>query len=51
MTQCDVIKYKLKIPQALKSKIKKEAAEKGMDMSTYICGVLGGKIKRRKSGK
>ena len=36
MTQCDVIRYNLKIPQDLKQKLKKEALHKGMDMSTYI---------------
>lgn len=53
MTQCDVIRYNLKMPDALKRKIKKEAAEREMDMSSYICGVLAGEIKRpaKKSGK
>jgi len=40
MTQCDVIRYNLKIPQDLKQQLKKEALHKGMDMSTYICGLL-----------
>jgi len=38
MTQCDVIRYNLKIPQDLKQKLKKEALHKGMDMSTYTVG-------------
>jgi hypothetical protein len=48
MTQCDVIRYNLRIPQDLKQKLKKEALHKGMDMSAYICGLLSGDIKRKK---
>lgn len=51
MTQCDVIRYNLKIPQDLKQRLKKEAIHKGMDMSTYICGLLSGDIKRKKKGQ
>jgi hypothetical protein len=51
MTQCDVIRYNLKIPQELKQKLKKEALHKEMDMSTYICGLLSGDIKRKKTGQ
>jgi hypothetical protein len=50
MTQCDVVKYNLQIPQELKEKLNKEALEKNMDTSTYICGVLAGDIKRKKPG-
>lgn len=36
----------------MKEKIKKEAADKGMDMSSYICGVLAGEVERpRKKSK
>jgi hypothetical protein len=31
MTECDVIRYNLRIPETLKRKLKKEAQEKGMD--------------------
>jgi len=51
MTQCDVIRYNLKIPQDLKRQLKKEALHEGMDMSTYICGLLSGDIKRKKTGQ
>lgn len=46
MTQCDVIRYSLRMPDGLKKTIKKEAADRDMDMSSYICGVLAGEIKR-----
>jgi len=48
MTQCDVIHYNLKIPEDMKKKLKNEAREMDMDMSSYICGVLSGEIKRTK---
>ncbi len=48
MTECDVIRYNLKIPEVMKKKIKNEAHQMGMDMSDYICGVLSGDIKRKK---
>ncbi len=51
MTECDVIRYTLRMPDDLKEQIKKEALEKGMDTSTYICGLLTGDIKRKKSRK
>jgi hypothetical protein len=51
MTQCDVIRYNLKIPDKLKAKLKKEAETKDMDMSSYICGVLAGEIKRSQKKK
>ncbi len=51
MTQCDVIRYNLKIPDKLKGKLKKEAESRDMDMSTYICGVLAGEIKRSQKKK
>jgi len=51
MTECDVIRYNLKIPEDLKEQIKKEALGKEMDMSTYICGLLTGDIKRKRSRK
>ena len=51
MTECDVIRYTLKMPENLKERIKKEASEKGMDTSTYICGLLTGDIKRKRSRK
>ncbi len=51
MTECDVIRYQLKMPEDLKEQIKKEALEKGMDMSTYICGLITGDIKRKRSRK
>ena len=51
MTECDVIRYQLKIPEDLKEQINKEALEKGMDTSTYICGLLTGDIKRKRSRK
>ncbi len=52
MTECDVIRYNLKMPDRMKEKIKKEAADKGMDMSSYICGVLAGEVERpRKKSK
>lgn len=46
MTECDVIRYNLKIPDKLKKKIKKAAADNGMDMSSYICGILSGDLKK-----
>jgi hypothetical protein len=48
MTQCDVIHYNLRMPDKMKRKVKKEAAQMDMDMSSYICGVLSGDIKRSK---
>ena len=51
MTECDVIRYSLKIPQDLKEQLKKEALAKEMDMSTYICGLISGDIKRKKAKK
>jgi hypothetical protein len=48
MTECDVIRYNLKMPESLKKKIKKAAAENGMDMSSYICGILSGDVKKPK---
>lgn len=48
MNQCDVIRYSLKMPESMKKRLKKEAEKKGMDMSSYICGVLSGDIKRKK---
>jgi hypothetical protein len=48
MTECDVIRYNLRLPDNLKKKLKKEAHKKSMDMSSYICGILSGKIKRPK---
>ncbi len=46
MTECDVIRYSLKMPEGMKKKLKKEASTQGLDMSSYICGVLSGDIKR-----
>lgn len=46
MTGCDVIRYNLKIPEDMKKKLKDEANSRGMDMSSYICGVLAGDIQR-----
>jgi hypothetical protein len=51
MTECDVIRYNLKIPQDLKEQLKKEALEKEMDMSSYICALVSGDIKRKKAKK
>jgi hypothetical protein len=51
MTECDVIRYNLGIPQKLKEQVKKEALERGMNTSTYICRLLTGDIKREKAGK
>lgn len=48
MTPCDVIRYNLKLPADMKKKLKKEAGTMGMDMSSYICAVLSGEIKRPK---
>lgn len=48
MTQCDVIRYNLKIPEDMKKKLKNEARHMRMDISSYICGVLSGDIKRAK---
>jgi hypothetical protein len=39
------------VPADLKEQIKKEASEKGMDTGSYICGLLTGDIKRKKSKK
>lgn len=49
MTECDVIRYSLRIPQKLKEQLKKEALDKEMSMSSYICGLISGDIKRKKS--
>jgi hypothetical protein len=53
MTECDVIRYTLNIPEDLKTEIANEAEMQEMDMSSYICGVLAGDIKRpdRKTAK
>ena len=51
MTQCDVLRYNLKIPDTLKVKLKKEAETRDMDMSSYICGILEGEIKRSSKRK
>lgn len=51
MTECDVIRYNLQLPQDLKNQIKKEASDRDMTMSTYICGLLSGEIKRKKQRK
>jgi predicted DNA binding CopG/RHH family protein len=51
MTECDVIRYSMQMPQELKEQIKKEASEKGMDMSSYICGLLSGEIRRKQGRK
>jgi hypothetical protein len=51
MTQCDVIRYNLQMPQELKEQLKSEALEKNMDTSEYICGLLTGEIKRKKPVK
>lgn len=51
MTECDVIKYNLQIPQELKEQLKKEALANNMDTSEYICGLLAGDIKRKKPRK
>jgi hypothetical protein len=51
MTQCDVIRYNLRIPQDLKEQLKKEALKEEMDMSSYICALISGDIKRKKSRK
>jgi hypothetical protein len=48
MTECDVIRYNLKMPETMKKKLKKEAQKKDMDMSSYICAILSGDIKRSK---
>ncbi|UCD35786.1 MAG: hypothetical protein JSU90_02845 [Nitrospiraceae bacterium] len=47
MTECDVIRYNLKIPEKLKEKLKKEALNSGMDMSSYVCGILAGEVRRK----
>lgn len=47
MTECDVIRYNLKIPEKLKEKLKKEALDEGMDMSSYVCGILAGEVRRK----
>ena len=49
MTECDVIRYNLKIPEDLKEQLKKEASGMKMDMSSYICGLISGDIKRKKA--
>lgn len=46
MTECDVIRYTLDIPEDLKAEIAQEAKMQNMEMSSYICGVLAGDIKR-----
>ena len=46
MNQCDVMRYNLKIPEKMKKKLKREAEQMGIDMSSYICGVLSGDIRR-----
>ena len=51
MTECDVIRYSLKMPEGMKKKLKKEAGTQGLDMSSYICGVLSGDIKRTEKKK
>ena len=51
MTECDVIRYTLKMPENLKEQIKKEASEKGMDTNAYICGLLTSDVKRKRSRK
>jgi hypothetical protein len=51
MTECDVIRYNLKIPEDLKEQLKKEALDREMDMSSYMCGLLAGDIKRKRSRK
>jgi hypothetical protein len=51
MTECDVIRYNLQMPEKLKKQLKKEAEDKDMGMSTYICGLLSGDIKRKKPRK
>jgi hypothetical protein len=51
MTGCDVVRYDLKMPDDLKERMKKEAVDNGMDTSTYICGLLTGDIKRKRSRK
>jgi hypothetical protein len=49
MNGCDVIRYNLKIPEKMKKRLKNEAGKMDMDMSTYICGVLSGDIKRQRA--
>lgn len=51
MTECDVIRYNLRIPQELKEQLKKEASAQEMDMSSYVCGLISGDIKRKKAKK
>jgi hypothetical protein len=51
MTECDVIRYNLQMPEDLKKQLKKEAEEKDMGMSAYICGLLSGDIRRKKARK
>ena len=51
MTECDVVRYNLKMPHELKEQLKKEALKLGMDTGTYVCGLLAGDIKRKKVGK
>jgi hypothetical protein len=47
MTECDVIRYNLQMPETLKKQLKKEAEAKDMGMSAYICGLLAGDIRRK----
>jgi predicted HicB family RNase H-like nuclease len=47
MTSCDVARYNLKMPEALKKRLKKEAQATGMSLGDYICLVLEGDIKRK----
>jgi hypothetical protein len=51
MTECDVIRYNLQMPEKLKTQLKKEAAQQDMGMSAYICGLLSGDIQRKKPQK
>jgi hypothetical protein len=51
MTECDVIRYGLQMPEELKEQMKKEALDKGMDTSSYICGLLSGEVRRKKGKK
>ncbi len=37
MIQCDVIRYNLQIRQDSKEQLKKEALEREIDVSSYIC--------------
>jgi hypothetical protein len=51
MTECDVIRYSMRMPEDLKKTLKKEAEAEGIDMSSYVCGILGGDIKRPRPRK